>query len=108
MSQRKNTASDATRALLVSFGNALKELAEHQEQKSRPIAGIDMDSFVSTFAQEHSGLIGQAQGPDLENLFLVSGRVHGDDDDSCYVIEGDNPTGRFAYELLGFDPDVGA
>jgi len=106
MTQHQRPATEATKALLMVFGNELKALTEHREGKSRPIAAIDIDSFVSAFVHNHSDLVDQAQGPDLENLTLVTGRVHGDDDDTYYIIEGDNPESRFAHELLGFDPDT--
>lgn len=102
MTQHESTATEATRDLLVTFGNAMKALAEQRVGNET----IDIDSFVASFVRNHSDLVKQAQGPDLENLTLVTGRVHGDDDDSCYIIEGDNPEARFAYELLGFDPDT--
>jgi hypothetical protein len=106
MTISKSTTKPSITDLLILFGYELKALAQRQESKSRRQAYIDINVAVAAFMRDHAEMVSQVKGPDLEKLFVVTGRVHVDDDDSFHIIEGDNPEGRFAHELLGFDPDT--
>lgn len=94
-----------TEKLLVAFSQYFLRVAQHQSDNRRPISNLNPESIAHQFVQQNPDLIAQAQVPDLSNLFLVSGRVHGDDEDTVHIVEGNNPSGRFIYELLGFNPD---
>jgi hypothetical protein len=100
-----HTAKQSTSNLLTTFGNELKALAMRSEGKSRSVDGMNVDSFVATFMREHADLIASAEGPDIDNMRLISGRVSGDDDDSVHVVDGSHGADclqRFENELLSY------
>ena len=101
----KTMDKSPTEKLLLAFGQHLLKAAEHQSEKNRPISNLNLESIAHDFSQKQPELIEQAQGPDLSKMFLVSGQVHGDDETSVHIVEGDAPSERFIYELLGFNPD---
>jgi hypothetical protein len=102
----ENTTKPSASYLLAVFGNKLKALAEHRDGKSRPIAAIDVNGFVATFVRENAELIASVEGPDLDNMRLISGRVSGDDDDTVHIVEAGTGVAhqqRFEDELGSYE-----
>jgi len=103
MSEKNDTAT--VEALLTRFGQALLAVAEHQTNKGRPLANLNLESIVKQFQGDQAELISEVIGPNLDDLYVVSGRQHGDDEDCIWIIESkatdEDPDTRAIQELGG-------
>lgn len=91
--------------LLSHFGRDLLAAAERQTSKGRPLDNLNLESIVEKFQGEQADLISKVVGPNLDDLYVVSGRCHGGDEDCVWIIEskdGDqSPDARAIQELGG-------